>query len=104
MRCSKMAQTTFSADQIGRLVATTAGFSRAEIDSLCRESVMRALREDIGAMVVREAHSVVKEGGGGGSRRGEETKNERARWRHVEFLSKAITVGCVRGSEVGESC
>jgi hypothetical protein len=31
---------------------------------------MRALREDIGAMVVREEHFVVKERGGGGSRRG----------------------------------
>lgn len=77
LRCSKMAQTSFSADQIGRLVANTSGFSRAEIDSLCRESVMRALREDIGATQVREDHFMVTDQKGGPSAAAEVARLER---------------------------
>jgi|EP01046_Picozoa_sp_COSAG06_P046753 transitional endoplasmic reticulum ATPase len=68
LRCDQMADTmtgcstaggtspSLTPAQIARLVAGTEGFSRAEIDSLCRESVMRALREDLGATQVREEH------------------------------------------------
>jgi SpoVK/Ycf46/Vps4 family AAA+-type ATPase len=58
LRCSQMADTMDVLDpaQIERLVEVTDGFSRADIDSLCRESAMQALREDIEARHVGPKH------------------------------------------------
>eukprot|EP01043_Picozoa_sp_COSAG02_P014267 COSAG02_NODE_586_length_19960_cov_13.442118_2_plen_887_part_00 len=58
LRCNEMAATMDALDpaQIERLVEATDGFSRADIDSLCRESAMQALREDIEATQVGPKH------------------------------------------------
>ena len=58
LRCSEMAGTMDALDptEIERLVDATEGFSRAEVDSVCREAAMQALREDIGATQVRPEH------------------------------------------------
>eukprot|EP01043_Picozoa_sp_COSAG02_P028145 COSAG02_NODE_1692_length_11293_cov_12.853940_4_plen_893_part_00 len=58
LRCSQMGATMDALDpaQIERLVEVTDGFSRADIDSLCRESAMQALREDIEARQVGPKH------------------------------------------------
>ena len=58
LRCAKMAQTVLSPAHLRALVSSTDTYSRAAIDSLCRESAMRALREDIGATSVGEEHWV----------------------------------------------
>ena len=58
LRCAKMAQTVLSPAHLRALVSSTDTYSRAAIDSLCRESAMRALREDIGATTVGEEHWV----------------------------------------------
>jgi transitional endoplasmic reticulum ATPase len=58
LRCSEMAGTMNALDptEIERLVDATEGFSRAEVDSVCREAAMQALREDIEATQVRPEH------------------------------------------------
>eukprot|EP01047_Picozoa_sp_COSAG01_P021233 COSAG01_NODE_1226_length_11140_cov_73.834798_16_plen_569_part_00 len=55
-RCAAMGSTTLSASDLDALVSKTSGWSRAEIDSLCREAAMRALREDVDADTVQLSH------------------------------------------------
>lgn len=59
-RCSNMGTTSEASIDVGKLVARSAGWSRAEVDNMCREAAMRALRENIHARHVRMDHFASK--------------------------------------------